>query len=241
MLVTIKLIIIGIVLLIASIQDLKSREVDDKIWIITIPIGLLLTIIEALTTLVYPYILAIFSIIFSIIMALGFAYLGLYGGADAKALITIALTLPLPPDRSPLIFPMTILGNALFILIIILPFIMTSCLIWNLIIKTKGIELFSNLKINNWKKLIVMLFGVKVKAKIAYSIHFNLMERIGKNGSREIKILRKVEENIEKIEGEYLWATPALPFIVFIFAGYLIYFIYGDLLFTKFLHFFLKL
>lgn len=236
MLITIKSIIIGIALLIASIQDLKSREIDDKIWIIAIPIGLLLTVIEALTTPAYPYILAIISIITSTIMALGFAYLGLYGGADAKALIAIALTLPIPPDGSLLIFPITVFGNALYILMIVLPFIVTSCLIWNLIIRAKGVELFYDLKISNWKKLLVMLIGVKVKAKIAYSVHFNLMERIEKNGSRGIKIIRRVEEKTEKVEGEYLWATPALPLIVFIFIGYLAYFLYGDLLFAKFLH-----
>lgn len=237
MLSTLKSIIIGIALLIASIQDLKRREIDDKIWLFTIPIGLLLTIVEILTMPTYPYLLAIVSIIISVTMALSFAYLGLYGGADAKAIITIAFTLPIPPDGRFLIFPITVFGNALMIVIIFLPFLMTSCLIWNLFMRYKGMDLFSGYNISKWKKILIMLIGVKIKSSIAYSVHFNLMERIGKNGKREIKLLRKVEEEKEKLEGEYLWASFGLPLVAFIFAGYLLYFIYGDLMLNLIIHF----
>ncbi|MCX8169634.1 MAG: prepilin peptidase, partial [Candidatus Methanomethyliaceae archaeon] len=215
--------------LIASIQDVKNREIDDKIWLFTIPIGLLLTIIEALTIPAYPYLLAIISIIVSVVIALGFAYFGLYGGADAKAIITIALTLPIPPDGRFLMFPITVFGNALMIVAIFLPFLMISCLIWNILMRYKGINLFSGYNISGWKKILVMLIGVRVKSNIAYSVHFNLMERVGKNGRREIRLVRKIEEEKEKLEGDYLWASFGLPLILFIFAGYLIYFLYGDL------------
>ncbi|MCS7098568.1 MAG: prepilin peptidase [Candidatus Methanomethyliaceae archaeon] len=237
MLSVIKSSLIGIVLLIASIQDVKSREIDDRIWLFAIPIGLLLTIAEALTIPTYPHVLAIISIIVSIVIALGFAYFELYGGADAKAIITIAFTLPIPPDGQFLIFPITVFGNALMIVAIFLPFLMILCLIWNLFMIYKGMNLFSGYNISTWKKILVMLIGVKVKSNIAYSVHFNIMERIGKNGRREIRLLRKIEEEKEKLEGDYLWASFGLPLIVFIFAGYLIYFLYGDLMFNLLIHF----
>jgi hypothetical protein len=33
-------------LLISSYEDIKTREVDDKIWVFFIPIGILITLIE---------------------------------------------------------------------------------------------------------------------------------------------------------------------------------------------------
>jgi len=42
-------------------------------------------------------VLLVLSIRLTAVLALGIYYAGLYGGADAKALIAIAVTLPLPP------------------------------------------------------------------------------------------------------------------------------------------------
>ncbi|MEM3531753.1 MAG: prepilin peptidase, partial [Candidatus Methanomethyliaceae archaeon] len=89
-LVAIKIMVVGGALLVASVQDVRSREVSDKIWGIAVPVGLMMTLIEAIMTPGYPYMLALLSGIFSVALAFGIYYAGLYGGADAKALAMIA-------------------------------------------------------------------------------------------------------------------------------------------------------
>ncbi|MCC6013604.1 MAG: prepilin peptidase [Candidatus Verstraetearchaeota archaeon] len=229
----IKTLVISIGLLIASIQDIKSREIDDKIWIILIPIGIFLTILEIITNKNYPYTIVIFSIITSIVLSLIIYYLHLYGGADAKALITIALFFPIPPygiEGTLIIFPIIVFGNSLMATMIFLIFYIIIAIIWNSYLAIKGIKLFKDIEANIWKKIFAFIFGFKLSSKIANSIHFNPIERIC-NGKRRIVISYKVEDKKVVIEGDYIWATLTLPFILFIFIGFILYFIYGDLLF----------
>lgn len=83
-------------LTIAAISDLKTREVPDKVWLAFGPIGLALTIYR---TFVDPSVLLFtgVSVGLSILVAFGLVFFGLAGGADAKALMCLGLTLPLPP------------------------------------------------------------------------------------------------------------------------------------------------
>jgi len=61
-----------IMLTISSYKDIKTREVDDRIWLIFSPIGIIITLI--------------ITIIVSIIIY----YSKFVGGADSKALISIS-------------------------------------------------------------------------------------------------------------------------------------------------------
>ncbi len=293
----IKIVLLGGALLVASLQDLKSREVSDKIWGVALPLGLTLTIVEIITTPSYPYLLALLSGAFSVALAFGIYYLGLYGGADAKALATIAATFPLPPygifGTSPF-FPVTVLGNGIILSLLLIP----ACLVWNVLFYLRGKDLFSGLTVRGWEKLVALLIGVKVKATTAKSVHFNLMERVGEDGERCLRFIHRVEggeEGVEKkdngkneaeigkdesekmeegdgiaeseevkrgvedvadVKGrgfggeertqvsrgnrynynykydyDYVWVTPAIPMIVFLLAGFALYFFAGDLVF----------
>jgi preflagellin peptidase FlaK len=72
-------------LTISSYEDIKTREVDDKIWLIFSPIGIIITLIEYFLNYIdFSYlILYVLSIIISIIIY----YSELVGGADLKALM----------------------------------------------------------------------------------------------------------------------------------------------------------
>jgi preflagellin peptidase FlaK len=82
-------------LLICSYEDFKTREVDDKIWLIFSPIGIIITFIEySLNYIDFSYlILYILSIIITAIVSIIIYYLKFVGGADSKALISISLFL----------------------------------------------------------------------------------------------------------------------------------------------------
>ena len=84
-------------LVVGSISDLKTREVDDKVWLFYGPLGVVLT---AVRVVLDPSLFVLVGISFAIvfIISMGLFYLGLTGGADAKAIICLGLTLPLPPS-----------------------------------------------------------------------------------------------------------------------------------------------
>jgi len=276
----VKVILIGGALFIASVQDVRSREVSDKIWCIAIPVGILLTFIEGALTPNYPHLLALLSGAFSIGLAFIIYYAGLYGGADAKALVAIAVTIPLPPygylSSSPF-FPLTVLGNGIILSLFLVP----ACLLWNAYSCLRGMDLFSGIDASRWEKLIAIFIGIRVKTATANSVHFNVMERVKENGTKGLKFIRKVvddegaseggknipgkelrsisgdkEEEEGKMENynmenreedlcelnvsdarkpnnldNYVWVTPAIPMIVFLFAGFVLYFFIGDFVF----------
>jgi len=85
---------------VSSILDLRSREVDDRVWLAYGPIGLALTV---LTLIVDPsrVTFTILSAVIACAIAFGLFYFGLFGGADAKAIMCLGLTVPLVPVDFP--------------------------------------------------------------------------------------------------------------------------------------------
>ncbi len=247
-----KALIAGIMLAVASYQDFRTREIDDKVWLIGGGLGGALTAYEALFTPAYPYLLAGFSIGITAALAFGVYYLGLYGGADAKALLAIALTFPLAPSwiTSPL-FPIAVLGNSLLLSVLLL---IPTCLALNLAWKVSGRSLFDGVEAPWVKKAAAMLTGVRVRPAIARKVHFNLMEvpapkcesagNVQGGGGEEndgnervrLKLFSRVtDEDEEKViddRRDYVWVTPAIPMIVFFLAGYISALLGWDILFA---------
>jgi preflagellin peptidase FlaK len=273
-----KLLVLGAALAVASYQDVKTREIDDRVWLVSGLVGALLTVAEITTTPGYPLLLAGFSALLAAAIAVGVFYLGLYGGADAKALLVAAVTLPLSPwfvgssepwgqglSANPF-FPLTLLGNALLLSLFLVP----SCLAWNLYRKVSGERLFEGVSASPLQKLVAVLTAVRVKPSTAASVHFNLIERpvtdglenrrndssVGEGKSKSkskcnapiqektwaLKLFSRIsEEDYDREKEEQsrelaglrrkVWATPAIPMIVFLLAGYLVSFVWGDLIF----------
>ena len=231
--------LIAVALTFASFQDLRTREIDDGVWYIAIIAGAVLTAFEVLTTPGYPLVLLVLSIGLTAVLALGIYYAGLYGGADAKALIALAAALPLPPYQnfaSPF-YPLTVLGNGLILSLLLVP----ACLLWNLIfaIKTKGKNgaLFEGIRATRAQKFVAILTGVRVKPATAGLVHFNLMEKVSADGEHVLKLFpeegpKLIDPNPRSGSGSRtVWATPAIPMIVFFLAGFLLSFAAGDIIF----------
>ena len=191
----------------AAYSDFKYREASDKLWLIMGGIGILLLAIEG-TDLQKVAI----SIAVSFPLALLLYFFGM-GGADVKAMWGIALLSPLPPNFSyfvsPIfIFPLTVLINSL-LLIVFLPIVF----------------LFYNAKRKNLE-FPYCLFGYKMKGSEAKNKFVWSMEKEGKKGIMPVK-----DFDFEKVGNREIWVTPKIPFLIFIFAGYIISFIFGDVLF----------
>ncbi|MEM0350863.1 MAG: A24 family peptidase C-terminal domain-containing protein, partial [Archaeoglobaceae archaeon] len=150
-----------------------------------------------------------------------------FGGADAKALMCLAIVFPFYPEISPFlfnrgigIFSFSVLTNS----VIFAPFLMLAMLLRNLI--REGFGEFS-------KNIFYYFTGYKIPVdKIRFH---NLFEFIDKEG-RLKRVKRAVEWNEEKIRLlkkagiEEVWVTPALPFMVFITFGYFVAIFFGDII-----------
>ena len=86
----------------ASWCDYKTREVSNKVWVIFGPLALLLTGVQILLFSSQPVQMVTFYVLsFAITsgLAITIFYVGGFGGADAKALMCIALALPVYPEH----------------------------------------------------------------------------------------------------------------------------------------------
>ncbi len=221
----------------ASYQDIRTREIDDKVWLIAGAIGALLTAYEALTVPSYQALFALVSIGLTALLAFGVYFLGLYGGADAKALLAVAVTMPLAPSAATLFspfFPLTVLGNALLCSLVLVP----ACLVYNVAWRiSRRRPLFGGIRAGALTKLGALFTGIKVRPKTARLVHFNLLEvhAEGAPTSKRLRLFAKVtdEDEVKVIDenAEYVWVTPAIPMIVFFLAGLVLAALGADLVF----------
>ena len=96
------------ILIYGAICDHKTAEAPNKLWLY-MPAALFFT---CLTLLFYPQytILTIISAALTIGLSLALFYTRMWGGADAKALIMLAVATPLPPVWiTPMLYPLVLL------------------------------------------------------------------------------------------------------------------------------------
>lgn len=236
-------------LLYASWSDLKSREVDDRVWLVFAPTALLLT----LPQLLQPQSLLMFAISLSVTSALALLlfYAGMFGGADAKALICLAIALPTPTQHlfhpvfhvvSP-IYPLTIFCNAVLLAALAVPCMAVKNLAWK---RRVGGRLFEGLEDEPlWRKILTFMCGYKVKLDdLKRKGHLYPLESISINnagGIRRRLVLTLGDEERDEVVGRLVhafqegrlsgevWVTPGLPFLVFITMGLATALLIGDL------------
>ena len=235
-------------LIAASVFDLAQREVPDVLWAVMAPPMALLTALWLLKNPEYAQ-LALLSILLAALLAALIYYTGLMGGADAKALVVVALACPL---NGPWAFlpghpftPLATFSNAL-----VLSVLMAICLfIRNLAWKAKtGLPLFEGLRAPLAVKALVLLTGFKMRSQevLKGRKHVFPLEVVREDGSREVAIALKIDALYERLDElrkigdsallpDYIWVSPGLPMIVFITAGFLFACFLGDLLFSAIL------
>ncbi len=212
--------------------DVESRIVPNRVWkymlIITLPIVIFQIVTEPLPQLFYM--LAGIQVLIVISLAYLLYYIGAYGGADAKAIMCLSIIFPFYPTFNG--FPILNFGFGSFAFstlansVIAAPALLVGMFIRNLVVEGVG-----DLKGN----LLYYLTGYKAKVDSLPKFH-NLLEYVDEDG-KLIRVKRAVEPNEELIERlrrekiETVWVTPALPFLVFITAGYVAAFFLGDLLY----------
>lgn len=247
-------------LIYASWSDYKTREVSNRVWAVYAPIALALTLPELL--LYEPSQLWYFGLSVGLTVSFAFLlfYTGGFGGADSKALMCIALALPFFPAAivtpiladglsplSQLLFPITILSNA----VLIAALSALALFFWNVGSKAKSKKpLFGGSLANQsvGKKIMVLLTGKRYSIEILKAKwHIYPMEDVAaEEGNpdgvkRSLFIVPKDEGRDEVVarlskaatEGKIdpkVWATPGLPMLIFITIGMGIALSFGDII-----------
>lgn len=220
------------VLAFASYTDWRWRRAPNALWLILAGAGLVLLAVEA--ALDWPGLLARWPYLAAAPALMLLVYLlwwlGLIaGGADAKALMAIALLLPfpialadsVPPWSSQLPGSFGVLGNSL-ILFLAVPL---GFLVWNVA--------------HGDVRLPHAALGVKRRAADVRRGHAWPMEVVDEHGARRTRFFasrmseEEIEATFERVQAlgdERVWVSPKIPFMIPLLAGYLAAFFVGDLL-----------
>ena len=225
----IKVLITLVILIKASIYDWKFREIPDSLWIILIAFAIPLNVIQYIF---FPHNYNLLFLIIQFIIVLGITVIMLFlgfGGADIKALIALSIMFPIYPNVwiFPLlnegfgIFALSVLSNSL----LVAPAIALGLFFRNVLRREKG-------------KIIYYFIGYRVDVDNIPKFH-NLLEYIDENGKivRVIKAVEPDDEMLKRLKDaknkgviDKVWVTPALPFLIFMTAGFVVAIVLGDLI-----------
>ncbi|MCQ1535052.1 peptidase A24 [Methanosarcina sp. KYL-1] len=242
-------------LLYSSYTDLTTRRVPNRVWKLMLLSLSGFVLYEAVVGGT-PYIL---HLLFSFFLIFALTYLlfkaKVFGGADMKALVVLAILVPVYPTLEfhglnfPLLgvppiklFALTVLENALFL---------TAAV-------PLGLFCYNLLHFNPemLKKPLYMLIAYRVKIKdlrvlLEKGRHLRLAERFEfKNGKLKphfagsgivlnSNVLSRLEAHEENgLMDSFIWVTPGLPFMVPITAGFIMTALIGDLIFHVVMKFF---
>jgi preflagellin peptidase FlaK len=208
----------------ASYTDFKTRRAANILWVVMAIVGIILLIIQYLDG-GFPNIwYLVFVPIMIVLMYAFFQMRLLFGGADAKALMALAILVPILPRigniplwNSFLPGSWSIFANATILFL----FIPVSLLIYNISKK--------NLRFPH------CLLGYVISVEKAKQKFVWPLERI-KEGKRKLMYMPKnfdVDEELaefEKLGITEIWVTPKIPFMIPLLAGFLVTFFLGDIL-----------
>lgn len=224
------LVVLGF-LIYACKLDLESRIVPNRVWKYMLLASLPITAYQLATSnyLMIQYTVAGFFVLMVITLSYVLYLIGAYGGADAKAIMCLAAIFPFYPTFNgfPLLnqgfsFAFSTLANS----VIAAPFLLIFMFL-------------RNLTREGWRELkgnvLYYFTGYRAEVKNLPKFH-NLLEFVDENGEFK-RVRRAVEpdedmiERVKKSGVEKVWVTPSLPFLIFLTAGYIVAFIFGDLLY----------
>ncbi len=204
----------------ASYTDVAKREISDYVWIVFGVLSVVLLFFEpqlsdALTNVGISLIIApIVLIIWR---------LGMFGGADAFAIIVLAILVPQITMVDSAITPFTVLTNA--VIISIIPFFVN--LIRNLIALANKTDIFEGFSETRKKRIIALFVGYRAKnPKYGFSIE----KKVGKH--KKLNLVMHHAEYAEFCNTPNTWITPGIPYMLFISAGFIVQLFYGDIIFN---------
>lgn len=218
----IRIVLAMVMLSIATASDLKSREINDIIWVV---FGAIAAILIPFSADLNAELLKIGISMIVAPIALIIWRFGLFGGADAFALIVLAGLTPNLTLWGGIITPFTILTNA--VILSIAPMIIN--VIRNTILLATKQNIFDGFDETTTRKIFAMFIGYRAtNPKFGFSIE----QKVGNR--KKLNLSLQHAENAEFCSKKDTWITPGIPYMVFIFAGFVVQLIYGDIIFSLF-------
>jgi len=202
----------------ATIIDIRKREISDLMWVIFGVVSVILLLFEQ------DIIQAAFGVGFSLIVApivLILWRFGLFGGADALGLIVLASLAPMATLSDSVVSPFSVVVNSA--LLSVTPMIVNF--IRNSIRLLRKDNIFEDFDEPTSKKIFAMFIGYKSKNP-KYS--FSLETQIGKK--KRLNITLHNSDTAEYCNTPNTWVTPGLPFMIFIFGGFILQLLFGDVI-----------
>ena len=220
-----RLIIGTIILFYASYTDMKTRQASNLLWIILGIVGSILILIQYLTNnienLYYLLFIPIMIGLYYLMYQLGL----LFGGADAKALMALAVLVPFPLAFSMVPLYESILPTSWVVFansVILFLFIPLGLFFFNVLIKRSigfpYVFLGYQMPVEQAKKKFVWPLEKIVEGKRKFVYYPSTFD--------DPKIWKQFEEqNIKDV-----WVTPKIPFMIPLLAGFICTFFIGDIL-----------
>jgi len=220
------------VLLLATFQDIRDREIDDVIWLVGLLFGglmdayMLFTATPSLQTSI-QYVR--FSIPFLFIILASWC-LKLMGGADILAFITLALLQPSHPLGKcmfPPAFCTLLYSNFLILLVPI------SFLVWNMKLMLRGEKIFHGFEESKLRKFLASLLAIAVPAEKAEKFKFFSIAQESISPKKRFRLISalsipETKEELPKTDEPLVWICPSIPMLPFILAGYFMTMLIGD-------------
>ena len=210
-------------LIVGSIIDVRKREIHDYYWIGFGSVGFLLLFIDPdlvpnLLTIGFALIIAPFVILLW--------RMGLFGGADAFALIALAVIAPMVTFSENAVTPFTTLSNAAILFVI--PLLIN--VMRNVIAQIKGENIFEEFDASTAKKSAAILMGYRAK-----NPRFGFAIEKTENGMKKFDLAMHHAENQEFCTKPNTWITPGIPYLLLITGGFIIQLFYGDIILGRIL------
>ena len=210
-------------LTVGSIIDIRKREIHDYYWIGFGSVGFLLLFIDPdlvpnLLTIGFALIIAPFVILLW--------RMGLFGGADAFALIALAVIAPMATFSENAVTPFTTLSNAAILFVI--PLLIN--VMRNVIAQIKGENIFEEFDASTAKKSAAILMGYRAK-----NPRFGFAIEKTENGMKKFDLAMHHAENQEFCTKPNTWITPGIPYLLLIAGGFIIQLFYGDIILGRIL------
>ena len=219
--------IIGILILTyASYTDIKTRRASNMLWVIMGSIACILLIVQYFTEgFKNPYYLIFIPVMIGLVYVL-FQMRIIFGGADAKALMAIAILVPIEPSiaefpiykGSFMPFSWSIFQNSLIIFLLI----PLSLLVFNIIKRNI--------------KFPYAFLGYKMSIKKARKKYVWPLEKFVDGKRKFVYMPKKFDvdnefDTFEKNGITEIWVTPKVPFMIPLLIGFVFAFFIGDILF----------
>jgi len=230
-------------LLYSCYSDVKTRRVSNDLWPKMLGAASILILYDLYQFGIWYLGMTVLSAVIIFIFVYFLFQLNLFGGADAKILIVIAIIMPVYPVLSifdlqlPLwghppipIFAYTVFSNSV-ILTIIVPLGMAM---YNLLhtpireILEKPFYIFIGYKsqISNLKGHIKLMEEFNIKGNSVTVSFRRSGVKIDDDVKRDL-----IKAQKKKLIGDTVWVTPGIPFMIPITAGFITAIIFGDIIF----------